>query len=131
MLTDERLAEIEARRNAATPGPWEQVNKSVRVMGTATTYAPNAYEGGICNCLGAQRLYRDKVIDDRAMANAAFIAHAPDDVADLLAEVRRLREMLDVLKPGVYTEGWELVRPNGTSATPDKWRRVGGERWTG
>jgi hypothetical protein len=94
-MTEEELIEIEARCNAATPGPWEQVKKSVRIAGLGDLpHAPNAYGGGICNCLGAQRLYRDDQVDRPAVANAVFIAASRSDVPALVAEVRRLRAEL-------------------------------------
>jgi hypothetical protein len=106
MTDQQRIAEIEARCEAATPGPWETANKSVRVVGTQQQasfgkYAPNAYEGGICNCLGGSSYQTGKngPINVQARNNAAFIAHSREDIPFLLsllaakdAEIERLRE---------------------------------------
>jgi hypothetical protein len=75
-ITAERLAEIEARANAATPGPWHAEHRGVMAEGV-------------------------EIVDDCAVAgwdvypeNQAFIAHARADVPDLVAEVRRLTAAL-------------------------------------
>ncbi len=66
----DRLAEIEARWKAATPGPWK-----------ASTYFDD-YVDWYWNIEGPE---------PRNDADVAAIAAAPDDVSYLLAEVRRLR----------------------------------------
>ena len=66
----DRLAEIQARLDAATPGPWERADEDVGVVSSIGEYvfiARNIRPG-----------------------NVTFIAHAPDDVAYLLARVREL-----------------------------------------
>lgn len=75
-----RLAEIRARAEAATPGPWEHEydeRDAWRVFGNpamlTTVLTP-----------GIPPRYSD----------AAFIAHAREDIPFLLAEVERLREGL-------------------------------------
>lgn len=91
-LTAERLAEIEARANAATPGPWYAEHRGV--------------------VAGACREVID-IVDDCAVsgwrdypANQAFIAHAREDVPALVAEVRRLTAALDLAR----REGAEAMR---------------------
>ena len=60
-----------------TPGPWEANGKSVRTKcHDASGHAPNGYEGGICNCLGARGF--GKELDAVAKANAKLIAAAPE-----------------------------------------------------
>ena len=75
-MTAERLAEIEARANAATPGPWWPEHRGVMAEGV-------------------------EIVDDCAVAgwdaypeNQAFIAAARTDVPALVAEVRRLTAAL-------------------------------------
>ena len=73
----DRLNEIRARLDAATPGPWR--------------YAPNPL-GGIVDSDGRYIIapycgYGD----ERDMPDVLLIAHAPADIAWLLNEVERLR----------------------------------------
>lgn len=90
-LTDERLAEIEARRMAATPGPWEASHTFVRTPCPSYMTICNVNRPIVAN------LAVGKTIEDcRAAldANRDFIAHSPQDMGDLLGEVRRLRLLL-------------------------------------
>jgi hypothetical protein len=83
-MTD--LAEIRARCEAATPGPWESVQD---------------YYDGPWYMLYEQRCAGDNKTSDLfdgrshylidAPNNAAFAAHAREDIPALLAEVERLR----------------------------------------
>lgn len=90
-MDSQRLAEIEARCEAATEGPWEVAWKTDFIWqldGDGDRFGPIA-----------EAHYAEGNHDN----NAAFIAHARDDVPDLLAEVRRLtaenEAMRDILKP--------------------------------
>lgn len=76
-MSDDRLAEIEAREAAATPGPWHRLD-----------FAHDANDVWIGPSF---RNVIAQVVPDDASADAAFIAHAREDVPWLLAEVRRLR----------------------------------------
>lgn len=99
-MTKEELDAIEARANAATPGPW--VAKPVdyapdRYAGIETVYKraphydeePEEYRGaiGIVETDGGN--YPPQGPD------AVFIAAARSDVPALVAEVKRLREALE------------------------------------
>lgn len=78
-MTPAELDVIEARLKAATPGPW---------------VAP-------CGALGTdvRTLGGASVADDVKRADDAdFIAHAPTDIAALLAEVRRLTPAVKVAR---------------------------------
>lgn len=77
-MTHERLAEIKARAEAATPGPWH-VNGPYASMDTPTILDDN---GGILGRTTHYAWMRE---------NAAFMAAARSDVPDLVAEVERLR----------------------------------------
>lgn len=85
-MAPEQLAEIEARLKAATPGPWIPHFR----------YKPgHPWEG--CDIEAGDERWAAKVHTGRDAdsyardaANARFIAHAPTDIAALLAEVRRL-----------------------------------------
>lgn len=73
MMTDERLAEIEARVAAATSGPWKTTGGQLLARPDADDF------DSVLSCCNT---------DDGTLA---FIAHARDDIPDLIAEVRRLR----------------------------------------
>jgi hypothetical protein len=84
-VTELDLDAIEARANAATPGPWEHGERCVWQAGMLNT-AEIAVDcehgnGGI-----------------RRHADAEFIAHARTDVPALLAEVKRLREQVERMR---------------------------------
>lgn len=84
-MTQERLDEIEAALNDATPGPW-----SAETRGHLITHVNDA-DGipiGIC-----QECTNDATYE---APNAELIAHAPEYIAYLLAEVERLRARLTV-----------------------------------
>lgn len=74
-MTEDDLKAIEARTEAATPGPWEQDLGSVK--------SPHAVRGVL-------PAYVCGIASDQ---DATFIAAARTDVPDLVAEVRRLREL--------------------------------------
>lgn len=107
--TEQQLDEIAAREQAATPGPWGFYDGETYadVAADLEQTGPGSYS------------YREKVArledenywDDQAhedhdeerapeqmAANAAFIAHAREDVRVLLAEVRALRSERDELR---------------------------------
>lgn len=77
-MTDERLSEIEERVNKATAGPWTALGD-----GDWQDVSGFAHDFG-CGC--CQREDGNFVA-----ADAQFIAHARQDVPELIAEVRRLR----------------------------------------
>ena len=67
-----------------TPGPWVAVGSSVRTQACGhPTEAPNAYGGGVCNCLGDSMRGKGNQINQTARAKARLIAAAPD-MLDLL-----------------------------------------------
>ena len=71
----QRIAEIRARLDAATPGPWK---RSL----SGSHYNPwKVHRGAILVALSGE-----------AVEDADLIAHAPADIAWLLDEVERLRE---------------------------------------
>jgi len=84
-MTPDPLLAIEARLKAATPGPWEKEIAGIKgdrfMAATGPWYSINAR--------------RDRIDED-----ADFIAHAPTDIATLLALVRRLREQVKAQTDG-------------------------------
>jgi hypothetical protein len=103
-LTAQQLDEIDARRTAATTGPW-----GVYESGSMIDIAADLEETGcgyrarreICRLedepLDNDQTHREWTAEEdwaQVQADAAFIAHAPEDVRALVAEVRRLRAEL-------------------------------------
>lgn len=78
-LTSKQLAEIRTRHAGATPGPWawERPGAVIRVFTTKPELKTHRGKS------------RDGVATGMSMANAEFIAHAWQDVAQLLAELER------------------------------------------
>lgn len=81
-MSDLDLTPIKARLNAATPGPWAVIDD------LAVTAAPDV--GGDDACLSI--VFPAIVEFTPSAADADFIAHAPTDIAALVAEVESLRE---------------------------------------
>jgi hypothetical protein len=79
-MTDDELKAIEARANAATPGPWH-----LAITGDDDPDRANIEAGAIDVC------------DNPTNDDATFIAHARTDVPALVAEVRRLRRHSEAL----------------------------------
>src|SRR5258706_4229720 len=80
MVTDRELQAIKARAARATPGPWR-----IHDRGTSTTIEAQNGKKWI-----AQALLGTYGIGN-VEANAAFLAHARDDIPTLVAEVERQR----------------------------------------
>ena len=88
----DRLSEIRARAEAATPGPWvaeREDDYEWTVVGS--TYEPD------CRYVIADCGF------DSPQSNATFIAHARADIPYLLAEVERLRAALGRI--GIHATG--------------------------
>jgi hypothetical protein len=90
-ISEQRLAEIKARVSAATTGPWivlpEKCGPGGQVIFQESSFGP------ICET--ADPSPRG---GNRPTETFDFIAHSITDVADLVAEVERLRERLEVAK---------------------------------
>lgn len=90
MLSDERLAEIEARVDAATPGPWQSVYEYP--YDSAAAGRIRAFRSSSPDVLmTVHERYVGHQTSDQHEATATFVAHAREDIPDLLTEVRRLR----------------------------------------
>lgn len=81
-MTEEELKAIEARLQAATPGPWSDFCESGDWW--IETMADDGSPGGLVVCDA----------NDMDAADMALIAAAPTDIAALIAEVRRLRALM-------------------------------------
>ena len=80
-LTEEQLAAIKARAEAATPGAWGIEHVERRIW---------AGSERVCFLFGQDRRQNEN--------NGVFIAHARKDVPALLAEVERLRAAVGRLR---------------------------------
>lgn len=85
-MTDEELAAIEARLQAATPEPWTMTEEE----GDWCLRAP---DGESMMCDTQYYPWTPGRAEDWQL-----IAHAPTDLAALVAEVRRLRGRCDELR---------------------------------
>lgn len=87
-LSEDEIAAIRARLDAATPGPWEV--KYHHPAKNEYPYSPYIIAIGPLEASGDGMEVDYHEIDAPAAA-VEFIAHAPDDIRRLIAEVRRLR----------------------------------------
>ncbi|MFK0173607.1 hypothetical protein ACIQU5_32975 [Streptomyces sp. NPDC090306] len=104
--TDAELADMEELVAVTTPGPWHvRLLDDDWAMGlVAVSTLPDTGQGErwphfdhgriVAATLVQQPRYVD-VADERWDENAQFIANAREDVPRLVAEVRRLRRLLD------------------------------------
>ncbi len=83
----ERLEEIARRLENATSGPWAYTNSSVVLSVASLPYRE------IANCREANGRGSDLTIG--AMRNAVFIAHAREDMAEMLRYIAHLEAMRD------------------------------------
>lgn len=89
---------IEERLEKATPGPWLSEDDDAEIV-----------EGVVATTVWENGVPVDAVIADCPRADDAdLIAHAPEDIKDLLATVRELREAaLEALAHAVTTHSLE------------------------
>ena len=97
------LAPIKSRLEDATDGPWEWIDPTTLVGWEGPDdYRHNVYvlevehDNG-CECRKGCTLY------EMSEADRTFVANAPIDIAALIGEVERLRELLVEGE----MEGWE------------------------
>lgn len=88
MMTNGELAAIEARANAATPGPWEDYYGEV-------TSADDAVHFRWLACDSPSPKWEGYQETEQASTDSAFIAAARMVIPALIAEVRRLRALLE------------------------------------
>lgn len=86
-----KLDEIRARWAKATPGPWEIEREEDDVV----THAISPCDLGYPSTIGPLQdvVYRSMDVE-QVEADAEAIAHAPEDIAFLLAEVERLQKLV-------------------------------------
>lgn len=84
-LSVDDLAEIKLRLERATPGPWIHASE-----GIIETKNPHRRIVAM-TCRGSDRIVAPLPVAE----NGAFISHARTDVQRLIAEIERLRAMLN------------------------------------
>jgi predicted RNase H-like nuclease (RuvC/YqgF family) len=94
------LAAIEARANAATPGPWSTDSWEIY---QGAEYVPGISDWIGETCRGATTMEQDR-------ADAAFVAAARTDVPALVAEVRELLLHTRTLEALVAEQAAEIDR---------------------
>ena len=89
-MTEEELAQIEARANAASPGPWTSF-----VEGRDHQSGDDFIRISELDAEDDMYVSRHGNAGSRppSTADQDFIAHARQDVPALIAEIRRLREV--------------------------------------
>jgi hypothetical protein len=98
-MSDERLAEIRARANAATPGPWLDDVTSEGML--RIDLRGDGRKTGYADVIDVADMEVSAWQDHQ---NAAFIANARTDIPDMLAEIQRLRTklfLIDQVYPGL------------------------------
>lgn len=119
-MTNERLEEIAARVNAATPGPWFAAASSVHSAPLSREYdriergipedaLDEAYAALPDSCVATVPVVSGDTPTARGAADAAFIANAREDVLALLEEVRRLKAPL-FQRVSRMAEAWKLTK---------------------
>ncbi|MBE1584559.1 hypothetical protein ACFPOI_43495 [Nonomuraea angiospora] len=104
-LTDEELAAIEDLAEAATPGPWfvRHLDDEAAMNLVAISTVPDTGRGErwpnfdhheIVAATLIQRPRYVDVADELWDENAQFVANARQDVPRLIAEIKRLRQLL-------------------------------------
>lgn len=88
-LTEEQLAEIEGRADAATPETW--------VWSWSTGWSTDGLGHYLVETARSRIVVAITTREKQGYENALFIAHARTDVPLLVAEVRRLREVLGAI----------------------------------
>lgn len=104
-MTETQLAEIEARANAATAGPWT-VYGDWDTLASPPLACPISSDLAVATCESKHVLAHIHapigVITDRRetneFGNSYFIAHARIDIPALVAEVRRLGQRIHALE---------------------------------
>jgi hypothetical protein len=96
-MTDEELAAICERADAATPGPWNVFDYVI--WGRAGSSGP--YQLSIAKNANSSSVIEDTGAADRRdrriEADLGFIAHAREDIPALLAENAALREIVEAV----------------------------------
>lgn len=109
MTLNEKLKEIEARLEKATPGPW----RAVRNNALGETWF-NIFSLGDNNVLAMIGDLADEV---KQSPDAELIAHAPTDLALLLSLVKEYRAALEIMEqvaPKYHADGCRCIQEDAS-----------------
>jgi hypothetical protein len=110
-----RLAEIRARAEAATPGPWRFMGHERHNRGELVSESgANVLFGLHCNDSTAE------LIGDREEQDTAFIAHAREDIPYLLAAMAEAQERIEAWKEA--HDSLAVVKVIPTAENHDRYR---------
>lgn len=118
-MTEDQLKEIEARLNAATPGPWAPISDM-------PSWAVASFNAQTDVVTTRNRQYRSPGVTNYGcrLHDADFIAAAPTDIAALLAEVRRLnRDVQTLIEEGIENHNKLAIATEALEfyASPENW----------
>ena len=113
-MTREQLDAIQARVDAAQNTPWQR-GEDDEPMPSNDDYMStvNDHDGdpvGYCPDCGVRSYYSAQIAD--------LIAHAPQDLTDLLAEVKRLSAELTAVDADVGSHSNPVLHPRGRQCLP-------------
>lgn len=113
-MTQERLDAIQERVDAAQNTPWQRDDDDETDPAYDDYTSPvNDRDGdpiGHCPDCGVRSCYSTQ--------NADLIAHAPQDLTDLLAEVERLSAELTAVVANLGSHANPLMHPRGRQSLP-------------
>lgn len=94
------IDEIRARLSAATPGPWVRRKYAGDIDTVRQAQWVGCPEADHDDCAIAQTVHNIALVrlghsPDRAIPDAEFIAHAPEDIAALLAYIEALEAQVE------------------------------------
>lgn len=115
-MTQEQLDAIRERVEVATDGPWA-------VDSDDPSYIIHSERGGWDGLVIAQVAEQDGALFP-VEHNGALIAHAPQDLTDLLAEVERMRALTTVDDDMVERAARELYLRESDWSSEAKWDRL-------
>ena len=100
-MSQERLDAIRGRLDARTPGEWEASGREIDALAPSWGEVVSTEVNCMNYCYGGTGRGVERAED------ADLIAHAPDDLADLLAEVQRLKRFESIVswRYGDTTDG--------------------------
>ena len=111
MTAADRLAEIVARANAATEGPWEACcyDSGHSRFEMACSVITADVGDTIVQLDALLRLDNERHAKDDGRADAEFIARARQDVPALVSALRAVLELVDGIEPNTF--GDVLIEP--------------------
>lgn len=117
-MTQERLDAIRGRLDARTPGEWEASGREIDALAPSWGEVVSTEVNCMNYCYGGTGRGVERAED------ADLIAHAPEDLADLLAEVKRLRALTTVDDAMVERAARALYLRESDWSSEAKWDRL-------